>query len=135
MKYLLDTNICIYISNRRPERVRARFLRCRPGDIAMSVVTYMELIYGACKSNQRERSLIVVRELTNLVPVLDLGPAAAQHFARIRSGLERAGTPIGAFDLLIAAHALSLGLTLVSNNVREFKRIKDLKIENWAEAE
>jgi tRNA(fMet)-specific endonuclease VapC len=135
MKYLLDTNICIYIANRRPERVRARFARCRPGDIGMSVVTYMELTYGAWKSNQRENSLIGVHELANLVPVLDLGPAAAEYYALIRSSLEQAGTPIGAFDLLIAAHALSLGLILVTNNVREFKRIKNLRIENWVEEE
>jgi tRNA(fMet)-specific endonuclease VapC len=135
MKYLLDTNICVYISNHRPARVRARFGQCHPGDIAMSVVTYLELMYGASKSNQRERSLIGVGDFVSLVPVLDLGPGAAENYARIRSSLERDGTPIGAFDLLIAAHALSLHLTLVTNNVREFRRIKDLRVENWAGAD
>jgi len=135
MRYLLDTNICIYISNHRPEPVRARFARCRPGDMAISVVTYTELIFGAWKSNQRERILSVVRELATLVPVLDLTPAAAEYYAQVRTTLERAGTPIGAFDLLIAAHALSLNLTVVTNNVREFERIGNLKIENWADEE
>jgi tRNA(fMet)-specific endonuclease VapC len=93
----------------------------------------MELLYGAWKSNQCERSLAAVHELARIVPALDLSASAAEHYARLRSSLERAGTPIGAFDLLIAAHALSLDVILVTNNIREFRRIENLKVENWAE--
>ena len=135
MKYLLDTNICIYIANRRPEHVKQRFARCRPGDLGISVVTWMELLYGAARSTQRERTLIALHEFAKAVPVLDLPPVAAEHYARIRVTMEHAGTPIGAFDALIAAHALALKLTLVTNNVREFHRVKGLKIQNWAAAE
>lgn len=132
MKYLLDTNICIYIAKRRPESVLARLKQLRPGDIGMSVVTYMELIYGACKSQQQQANLDKIQQLREIIPVQPLNEASAEHYGRIRTELEKQGSPIGAYDLLIAAQAMSLGLTLVTNNVREFARIRGLRLNNWA---
>ena len=133
MRYLLDTNICIYIAKRRPAQVLARLERLRPGDAGMSVVTCLELTYGAWKSRQREANLTVLEQLCEWIPVAPLDTGAASHYGRLRSELERKGSPIGAYDLLIAAHALSLGVTLVTNNLREFTRAEGLRVENWAE--
>jgi tRNA(fMet)-specific endonuclease VapC len=133
MRYLLDTNICIYIARQKPPGVLARLQRLRAGDVGMSVITYLELVYGAWKSQRREENLERINELELLIPVLVLDASAGQHYGQIRAELERKGSPIGACDLLIAAHAVSLGLTLVTNNVREFRRIAQLRVENWAE--
>lgn len=132
MQYLLDTNICIYIARRRPPQVLSRLQRLRPGDVAMSVITYLELAYGAAKSQHPEANLTRIDQLRLLIPVLPLEPSVGLHYGRLRAGLEKSGRPIGAYDLLIAAHALSLGLILVTNNVREFSRVPGLRIENWA---
>ena len=132
MQYLLDTNILIYIAKRRPAAVAARFARLHPGDAGMSVVSYLELNYGAEKSRRSKEALARIENLEQLVPVLPLDKAAAYHYGRVRSDLERRGSLIGALDLLIAAHALSLGLTLVTNNTREFARVEGLRLENWA---
>jgi tRNA(fMet)-specific endonuclease VapC len=99
----------------------------------MSIVTYLELVYGAWKSQQAAANLARLEELRGIVPVQPLEVDAARDYARIRTDLEKRGSPIGAYDLLIAAHALSLGLILVTNNVREFARIQGLRLENWAE--
>jgi tRNA(fMet)-specific endonuclease VapC len=131
MDYLLDTNICIYIAKRQPSAVASRFEKLRPGDVGMSIVTYLELVYGAWKSAPKQENVATVQELSRLIPVQPLDTAVADHYGRIRSELERAGSPIGAYDLLIAAHALSLDLTLVTNNLREFARIPGLRVENW----
>jgi tRNA(fMet)-specific endonuclease VapC len=131
-RYLLDTNICIYISNRSPEIVGRRLERTGPGEVAMSVITYMELIFGAYKSSQTGRTLALIEELRQVAPVLPLHADSATQYGRIRTQLERRGTPIGPLDLLIAAHALSLGLTLVTSNEREFTHIPGLRVENWA---
>ena len=133
MRYLLDTNICIYIAKRRPEAVLERLTRLRPGDVGMSVVTYLELVYGAWKSLHREANLAKIKQLRTLIPVQPLDDAVAAHYGRLRMNLEKRGSPIGAYDLLIAAHTLSLGLVLVTNNVREFRRVDGLRTENWAE--
>jgi tRNA(fMet)-specific endonuclease VapC len=133
MRYLLDTNICIYIAKRRPPCVLSRLERLRPGDVGMSIVTYLELLYGAWKSQQAAANLARLEELRGIIPVQPLDVGAARDYARIRTDLEKRGSPIGAYDLLIAAHALSLGLILVTNNVREFARIHGLRLENWAE--
>jgi tRNA(fMet)-specific endonuclease VapC len=133
MRYLLDTNICIYIAKRRPRCVLSRLERLRPGDVGMSIVTYLELLYGAWKSQQAAANLARLEELRGIIPVQPLDVDAARDYARIRTDLEKRGSPIGAYDLLIAAHALSLGLILVTNNVREFARIHGLRLENWAE--
>lgn len=132
MRYLLDTNICIYIAKRKPARILARLERTRPGELGMSVVTYLELVYGACKSQQVDANVARIEELRRIIPVQSLDPGAARHYGRVRTELEKKGSPIGAYDLLIAAHALSLGLILVTNNVREFSRVEGLRVENWA---
>ena len=131
MDYLLDTNICIYIAKRQPSAMASRFEKLRPGDVGMSIVTYLELVYGAWKSARKQENVATVQELSRLIPVQPLDTAVADHYGRIRSELERAGSPIGAYDLLIAAHALSLDLTLVTNNLREFARVRGLRVENW----
>ena len=133
MRYLLDTNICIYIAKRKPPSVHSRFARLRPGDVGMSVVTYLELVYGAHKSQHPQDNLARIEELERLIPAQPLAPDAAAHYGTLRVELERKGSPIGAYDMLIAAHALSLDLVLVTNNTREFSRIQGLRLENWAE--
>ncbi|HTG58114.1 MAG TPA: type II toxin-antitoxin system VapC family toxin [Terriglobia bacterium] len=133
MRYLLDTNICIYIAKRKPSGVLARLQQLRLGDIGMSVVTYLELVYGAWRSEQVETNLARLEQLRHLIPVQSLGADVGGYYGRLRAELERKGVPIGAYDLMIAAHALSLGLTLVTNNVREFARVDGLRLDNWAE--
>jgi tRNA(fMet)-specific endonuclease VapC len=131
MRYLLDTDTCIYIAKDKPPQVLARLTRLREGDVGMSVITYAELSYGASKSRQVEANWKRIDRLASLVPVLPLGAGAARHYGALRYHLERRGSPIGAHDLLIAAHALDLNLTLVTNNTREFTRVEGLRIENW----
>ena len=131
-RYLLDTNICIYIRQKRPEEVLRRFRRLRPGEAVLSVITYGELLYGAAKSEQRVAALERLRELVNLLPALSLPETAAEAYGTIRAKLESQGEMIGNNDLWIAAHALAARLTLVTNNEREFRRVDGLKIQNWA---
>jgi tRNA(fMet)-specific endonuclease VapC len=131
-RFLLDTNICIYIRQQRPAGVLARFHRLTAGEAAISVITYGELLYGVEKSQLRERAVRQLQELASLLPVMDLPPAAGQAYAEIRAALEAGGQTIGNNDLWIAAHARAAGLTLVTNNEREFRRIRGLKLQNWA---
>ena len=131
-RYLLDTNICIYIRQKRPEEVLRRFRKLRPGEAALSVITYGELLYGAAKSAQRVLALERLRELVRLLPALSLPDSAAEAYGSIRAELESKGEMIGNNDLWIAAHAVAAGLTLVTNNEREFRRVRGLKIQNWA---
>jgi len=133
MLYLLDTNICIYIAKRKPQRLMERLRKAKSEDAGMSVITYFELMYGAWKSEYRDMSLSRIEALRRLIAVAPLDDSAGSNFGRIRAELERKGTPIGPYDLLIAAHALTLGVTLVTNNAREFSRIEGLKVENWAD--
>ena len=130
LRYLLDTNICIYVIKRRPESLLVRFNE-NASHLAISAVTLAELLHGAEKSSQPQRTLSVVEDFCSRLDVLDYGAKAAQHYGQIRSALERRGTPIGVNDLHIAAHARSEGLTLVSNNLREFERVEGLLNENW----
>ena len=130
LRYLLDTNICIYVIKRRPESLLERFNR-NASHLAMSSITLAELMHGAEKSSDPPRSLAVVENFCSRLEVLAYGPKAAQHYGQIRAALERRGTPIGVNDLHIAAHARSVGLTLVSNNLREFERVDGLLYENW----
>jgi tRNA(fMet)-specific endonuclease VapC len=130
--YLLDTNICIYIRQQRPEEVLRRFRKLRPGEAAISVITYGELLYGAAKSAQKAAALERLRELVNLLPALALPERAAETYGTIRADLEAKGAMIGNNDLWIAAHAAAEGLTLVTNNEREFRRVRGLRVENWA---
>jgi tRNA(fMet)-specific endonuclease VapC len=131
-RYLLDTNICIYIRQRKPEEVLRRFRKLRPGEAALSVITYGELLYGAAKSAQRTAALERLRELIHLLPALPLPEGAAETYGMLRAELESKGEMIGNNDLWIAAHALASGLTLATNNEREFRRVHGLKVQNWA---
>ncbi len=130
LRYLLDTNICIYVIKRKPESLLVRFNE-NASHLAISAVTLAELLHGAEKSSQPQRTLSVVEDFCSRLDVLDYGAKAAQHYGQIRSALERRGTPIGVNDLHIAAHARSEGLTLVINNLREFERVEGLLYENW----
>ena len=131
-RYLLDTNICIYIRQKRPEEVLRHFRKLRPGEAALSVITYGELLYGAAKSAQRVEALERLRELLHWLPALSLPETAAEAYGSIRAELASKGQMIGNNDLWIAAHALSTGLTLVTNNEKEFRRVRGLKMQNWA---
>lgn len=130
-RYLLDTNTCIYIRQRRPAAALARFQALLPGEATLSIITYGELSYGVEKSPNRRASLKALQELAALIPVLPLPKEAGEIYGEIRTALERGGQLIGANDLWIAAHARATGLILVTNNEREFKRIGGLQIENW----
>ncbi len=130
-EFMLDTNICIYIAKNRPAQVKARFERLKPGQLVMSAITYGELYYGAEKSNQRARALAQLAEMIQDVPVVDIGAIAAEAYGNIRAALEKQGGILGNNDLWIAAHALSLGVTLTTNNEREFRRVAGLSVQNW----
>jgi tRNA(fMet)-specific endonuclease VapC len=130
-RYLLDTNICIYIRQRRPEAVLRHFGKLRPGDAALSVVTYGELFYRAQKSSQPKAALERLTELIQLLPPLPLPDNAGQIYGTIRAKLESKGELIGNNDLWIAAHAMASEMILVTNNEREFHRISSLKVQNW----
>ncbi|MET0741789.1 MAG: type II toxin-antitoxin system VapC family toxin [Microvirga sp.] len=129
--YMLDTNVCIYIRRERPPEVLRRFKGLSPGSTGLSIVTYGELCFGARKSQDPERASTVLGELVALIPVLPLSEAAGEAYGTIRHDLASRGEMIGNNDLWIAAHALSLDMVLVTNNEREFNRVRGLKIENW----
>jgi tRNA(fMet)-specific endonuclease VapC len=132
-RFLLDTNICIYIRRRRPPAVLERFRQLKPGEAVLSVITYGELVYGAEKSQFREHARRQLAELAGLLPVMELPVRAAEFYGSIRAALAAEGDMIGNNDLWIAAHASAAGLTLVTNNEREFRRIQGLEIQNWAD--
>ena len=129
--YLLDTNICVYLIRKRPEMVFQRLSRTAAEEVAVSVVTAFELEIGALRAQGRAYSAAIGKLLREF-PVLPLEDSAREAYGRLRTGLERRGERIGAHDMLIAAHAIALGATLVTNNESEFRRIKGLRIENWA---
>ena len=131
LKYLLDTNICIYIAKKRPKAALARFKTLQPGEVGTSTNIYGELRYGASKSQRHADALQTLTGLTALIPVLALDASVGERYGEIRRALEIAGTPIGNNDLWIAAHGLSLDVTLVTNNKREFSRVAGLSVENW----
>ena len=131
MKYMLDTNISIYLIKQQPREVIDKFQGIIPGEIAISSVTVAEMMYGVGKSQNKERNKSALESFLAPLEIVDFDFKAAQHYGVIRAYLEKIGTPIGAYDLMIAAHALSLGLILVTNNEREFQRIPNLIVENW----
>ena len=131
LMYLLDTNICVYIIRKRPEAVYRRLSGTAGRDVAISVVTAFELEIGALRAQGRQYSE-AIRLFLGEFEVLPLEDAARASYGQLRTNLERRGEKIGAHDMLIAAHALALNATLVTNNEKEFKRITGLKIENWA---
>jgi tRNA(fMet)-specific endonuclease VapC len=131
-RFLLDTNICIYIRQKKPQQVLRHFEDLRAGEAAISVITYGELVFGANRSRQRVTALERLHELLNWLPALPLPETAGQTYGAIRAELAARGEMIGNNDLWIAAHAISAGLVLVTNNEREFRRIRELKLQNWA---
>lgn len=130
LRYLLDTNILIYTIKNRPEAVRQNF-EAHDGEICASSVTAMELLYGAHKSQAIRRNLDVIEGLLGRLTVLDFDLGAAEHAGQIRAELASAGTPIGPYDIMIAGHARSRGLCLVTNNEGEFERVSGLRLANW----
>jgi tRNA(fMet)-specific endonuclease VapC len=131
MRYMLDTNICIYLIKRQPREVIDKFQGITPGEIAISSVTVAEMMYGVAKSQHKDKNKSALESFLAPLEIVDFDFQAAQHYGIVRVYLEKTGTPIGAYDLMIAANALSLGLVLVTNNEREFQRIPDLIVENW----
>ena len=131
MKYLLDTNTCIYIIKRKPQDVLAKFQTNASYDIGISSITVAELEYGAAKSQYPDRNRAALTQFLIPLEIVRFDEQAATIYGTIRATLERLGKIIGAMDLLIAAHALSLSLTLVTNNTKEFNRVQGLVLENW----
>lgn len=130
LKYMLDTNICIYTIKRKPPEVREAFNR-HQGQFCISAVTLMELIYGAEKSAYSRKNLDVVEGFVARLEVLPYDYEAAVHSGQLRAELAEKGMPIGPYDQMIAGHARSQGLILVSDNLREFEKVPGLRIENW----
>jgi tRNA(fMet)-specific endonuclease VapC len=131
MKLMLDTNICIYIIKQRPPEVLTRFKGYVVGDIAVSSITVAELQFGVQRSQTPERNQPALDQFLLPLTVVGFDQAAAATYGQVRTSLERSGRPIGPLDTLIAAHALSLKLTLVTNNVDEFARVPGLQVVNW----
>jgi tRNA(fMet)-specific endonuclease VapC len=130
---MLDTNICIYIIKKKPLKVFQTLKKLDIGDVCISAITLAELEYGVEKSHQKERNKIALTGFLTPFEILPFSDKAASIFGQIRATLEKKGQIIGAYDLLIGAHALSENLTLVTNNTNEFSRISGLSLENWAE--
>jgi tRNA(fMet)-specific endonuclease VapC len=131
-RFLLDTDICSYVIRDRPAKVRARMNAVPIGEQAISSVTYAELMYGVERSSKPSTNRAIVSRFVAHLAVLAWDANAAEHYADIRTWLDRSGTPIGAMDLMIAAHARSLGAAVVTNNLRHFERVPRLRVENWA---
>ncbi len=132
MIYMLDTDICIYIVKRKPLRVLKRLELMQPDQLSMSAITFAELMNGAKKSQRVEANVSRLNALGEILEICSFDQQAAVAYGDVRSSLEKRGEVIGAHDLLIAAHALSLDRILVTNNEREFKRVEGLKVDNWA---
>jgi tRNA(fMet)-specific endonuclease VapC len=130
-RYLLDTNICIYIAKHNPASVRERFAQHAANELAMSVITLGEFRFGAEKSQAKEKALTVIEDLASLMNIEDLTESTAEHYGQIRAELQKSGQMIGNNDLWIAAHARSQGWVLVTNNEKEFLRVEGLRVENW----
>ena len=131
MRYMLDTNICIYVIKHKPETVFQKLQNIKPEDVCISSVTYAELVHGVEKSAAVEKNRLALSMLLANMEILDFDVDAADCYGKIRAALEKKGTPIGPLDMMIAAHAQSLGYTVVTNNVKEFSRVSALQIENW----
>jgi tRNA(fMet)-specific endonuclease VapC len=132
LRYLLDTDACIYAINRRSDVLLSR-LMLAVDDTGMSSISIAELSYGAERSQRVAANMAAVLSFARLVQVVDFDTEAAFHYGQIKAYLAKAGTPIGPYDLLIAGHARALGVTLVTNNRREFDRVPGLSVENWLE--
>ena len=130
-RYLLDTNACVDLLRGRAPRLFARLTRCQVDEVAISAITLAELHYGAAKSARPAHHAALLAEFCAPLAILSFDHLAAEAYGRVRAALEHAGTPIGPLDTLIASHALSLGLTVITNNQREFRRVPGLAVENW----
>lgn len=128
---MLDTNICIYIIKQKPPEVLKRFMEYQVGDITISAITLAELHYGVAKSNYQGKNAKALDEFILPLEVLPFDEEATKAYGEIRAALEKVGNPIGSMDLLIAAHAVSRGVTLVTNNTREFHRVSGLTVVDW----
>ena len=133
MRYMLDTNICIYVIKHKPESVFRKLKKIKPEDVCISSITYAELAYGVEKSAQPERNRLALSMMLSSIEIVAFDDAAAAEYGELRASLEKGGTPIGSLDMLIAAHARSAGCTLVTNNTKEFCRVEGLKLANWVE--
>ncbi len=133
MRYMLDTNICIYAIKKKPEKVFQKLRKLEPKDVCISSITYAELVCGVEKSEAVERNRLALALLLANIEILNFDAHAADEYGKIRADLEKRGIPIGPLDMLIAGHARSLGYTVVTNNIREFSRVENLKTENWME--
>jgi len=131
MRYMLDTNICIYVIKHKPVTVFQKLQNINPEDVCISSVTYAELVHGVEKIAAVEKNRLALSMLLANMEILDFDVDAADCYGKIRAVLEKKGTPIGPLDMMIAAHAQSLGYTVVTNNVKEFSRVSALRIENW----
>ena len=131
IKYLIDTNICIYIMNRRPIEIIHKFKQFDVGEIGVSTITVSELQYGVAKSKNYRLNEQRIEEFLSPLEILPYDEIAAGIYGDIRLQLEKSGEPIGPLDLLIAAQALNRNLVLITNNDKEFKRVNNLKVENW----
>jgi tRNA(fMet)-specific endonuclease VapC len=131
MNYLLDTNICIYLIKRKPPEVLQRFQQLQPGSVFISSVTTSELYYGAQKSQWVQTNLEALNNFLLPFRIVDYDESASFLYGELRADLEKRGQPIGSLDMMIAAHALSLDVPLVTNNTKEFERVRGLKLENW----
>ena len=131
MRYMLDTNICIYVIKHKPVTVFQKLQNINPEDVCISSVTYAELVHGVEKSAAVEKNRLALSMLLANMEILDFDVDAADCYGKIRAALEKKRTPIGTLDMMIAAHAQSLGYTVVTNNVKEFSRVSALQIENW----
>lgn len=132
MKYMLDTNICIYLIKQKPEKALRHFEARSVGDIGISSITLAELRFGVEKSRQVEKNRQALDEFVLPLEIADFDENAADSCGKVRTALEKQGTPIGSMNMLIGAHALSLGATLVTNNTSEFRQIAGLRIEDWS---
>lgn len=131
MRYMLDTNICIFLIRKKSDIVLQRLMEHEPEEICISSVTYAELVHGVEKSKAAEKNRALLTQLLSNIEVLDFGTKAADEYGNIRANLEIKGYPIGPLDTMIAGHARSLSYTLVTNNTREFNRVEGLAVEDW----
>jgi tRNA(fMet)-specific endonuclease VapC len=132
MEFMLDTNICIYLIKQAPPGVIKRFKRFDINQIGISSITLSELLYGVSKSSRPEQNRLALIQFLAALEILPYDDQAAQCYGELRAHLEKQGRPMGSLDMLIAAHALSIPCTLVTNNEKEFSRVPNLKIDNWA---
>jgi len=132
MKFMLDTNICIFLIKNKHEKIIRHMRRLDIGDIGISAITHAELQFGVAKSRSRQRNRLALDQFVAPLVIAPFDESAAEAYGTIRANLEKSGKPIGSLDTLIGAHALSLNVVLVTNNTREFRRIKNLKVVDWS---